>query len=341
MSRAPGEGGLGGPRRGRVLVGVDGSASALRAVDAAAREARLRGTGLSVVHAFVWPLLKVHLGPSPYGPATGGLRQQAQDVLDTAVARARATAPDIDVAGEVVTGEPLTVLATRARSAALVVVGSRGAGAFTGLLLGSVAVHLAAHADCPVLVVRGRERPNGPVLLAVDGSADSGAAVDFAFAEAAARGVELRAVHAWTPTSGPADLTPLFHGTEEIRGEERRVLDQALAAAGANRPELPVERRLVRGRPGPVLLAESADAQLLVMGARGRGGFAGLLLGSVSQAMLHHAECPVAVVREGTVEREGTAERQGTVERQGAAVREGAAMQEGVAVREGAAVRSG
>ncbi|MBP2586819.1 nucleotide-binding universal stress UspA family protein [Streptomyces sp. PvR006] len=158
VSRAPGIGGLGGPRRGRVLVGVDGSASALRAVDAAAREARLRGTGLSAVHAFVRPLLKVPLGPSPYGPPAGGLRQQAQDVLDTAVARARATAPDIDVAGEAVTGGPLTVPATRSRSAALVVVGSRGAGAFTGLLLGSVGVHPAAHADCPVLVVRGRER---------------------------------------------------------------------------------------------------------------------------------------------------------------------------------------
>ncbi|MFD4315519.1 universal stress protein [Streptomyces sp. NPDC058548] len=266
-------------------------------MEAAAREARLRGTGLSVVHAFIWPLLKVPLGPSPYGPPTGGLRQQAQDIVDTAVARARTTAPDIDVAGEIVAGEPLTVLATRSRSAALVVVGSRGVGAFTGLLLGSVAVHLAAHAACPVLVVRGRERPSGPVLLAIDGSADSDAAVDFAFAEAAARGAELRVVHAWTPATGPADLTPLFHGTEEIRYEEERVLDQAVAAAAASRPELPVERRLVRGRPGPVLLAESADAQLLVMGARGRGGFAGLLLGSVSQALLHHAECPVAVVR--------------------------------------------
>ncbi|QPK49839.1 universal stress protein [Streptomyces gardneri] len=292
-----GEDGRGGEARGVVLVGADGSDSALHAVETAAREARARGARLSVIHAFIWPLLKVPLGPSPYGPPDGGLRQQAQGIVDGAVAHARACAPGIEVTGEVLAGEPLTILAARSASAELVVVGSRGTGAFSGLVLGSVAVHLAAHAACPVLVVRGSGKPGGPVVLAVDGSRDSEAAVDFAFAAAAARGAELRAVHAWTPSSGPADLTPLFHGTEEIRGEEERVLAAALAGATARWPQVSVERRLVRGRPRPVLLEESAGAQLLVMGARGRGGFAGLLLGSVSQALLHHAECPVAVVR--------------------------------------------
>ncbi|MET9673159.1 universal stress protein [Streptomyces sp. NPDC006482] len=303
QGQAQGAGGGRGDGPGSVLVGVDGSESALRAVEAAAHEARVRGARLTVVHAFIWPLLKVSLDPSPYGPADGGLRRQAQEIVDTAVAHARASVPGVEVTGEVVTGEPLTVLATRSRSAGLVVVGSRGLGAFTGLLLGSVAVHLAAHAACPVLVVRGREKPAGPVLLAVDGSRDADAAVSFAFAEAADRGAELRAVHTWTPSSGPADPTPLFHGTEEIRSEEERVLAQALAGARERWPEVPVEWRLVRGRPRAVLLEESADARLLVMGARGRGGFAGLLLGSVGQALLHHAECPVAVVRDGSGER--------------------------------------
>ncbi|MEW1698317.1 universal stress protein [Streptomyces sp. NPDC091278] len=286
-----------GRDRGPVLVGVDGSASALHAVETAAGEARSRGARLAVVHAFTWPLLPVPLGPSPYGPPGGGLRQQAQEILDTAVVRARACAPDVEVTGEIIEGEPLTVLAARSRSAALVVVGSRGVGAFTGLLLGSVAVHLAAHAGCPVLVVRGREGPSGPVLLAVDGSPDSRAAVDFAFETARARGAEVLAVHAWAPRTGPGDLTPLFQGEEVIRDEEQRVLDQALAAAGERWPEVSVERRLVRGRTRSVLLAESAGAQVVVLGARGRGGFAGLLLGSVSQAMLHHAQSPVVVVR--------------------------------------------
>ncbi|MFI8325089.1 universal stress protein [Streptomyces sp. NPDC085529] len=280
-----------------VLVGTDGSPSALRAVEAAAREAGQRGLRLVVAHAFIWPLFRVDLEPSLYGPTESGLRRQAQIVLDTAVARARAVAPGTEVSGELISGEPLVVLATRARGADLVVVGSRGTGAFGAVMLGSVAVHLAAHAECPVLVVRGREEPEGPVVLAVDGSPDSDAAVDFAFAEARARGAELVAVHAWAPSSGPADLTPLFQSVEEVHAEAGRVLDAALARAAARHPETKAEPRLLRGSPREVLLGESEGAQLVVMGARGRGGFAGLLLGSVSQALLHHARCPVAVVR--------------------------------------------
>ncbi|MBD0708299.1 MULTISPECIES: universal stress protein [unclassified Streptomyces] len=304
-AHTPDEGGHGGAP-GPVLVGADGSESALRAVETAAREARARGTRLDVVHAFMWPLLRVPLGPSPYAPPGSGFREQAQQILDTAVARARACEPDVEVAGEIIEGEPLTVLATRSRSASLVVVASRGVGAFTGLLLGSVAVHLAAHAACPVLVVRGREQPTGPVLLAVDGSADSDAAVAFAFAEAEARGAGLLAVHAWLPRTGLGDLAPFFQGEEAIRDEEQRVLDKALTAAAARWPGVSFERRLVRGRTREVLLAESAEAQLVVVGARGRGGFAGLLLGSVSQAMLHHAQCPVVVLRGELAEPDAT-----------------------------------
>ncbi|MFF6885800.1 universal stress protein [Streptomyces sp. NPDC012421] len=280
-----------------VLVGTDGSPAALGAVETAAREAGQRGVRLVVAHAFIWPLFSVGLEPSLYGPTESGLRRQAQIVLDTAVARARAVAPGTEVSGELISGEPLVVLATRSRGAELVVVGSRGTGAFGALVVGSVAVHLAAHAECPVLVVRGREDPYGPVLLAVDGSPDSDAAVDFAFEEARARRAELVAVHAWTARSGPGDLTPLFHGAEEVHAEAGRVLDAALARAAERHPGTKAEARLLRGKPREVLLEESANAQLVVMGARGRGGFTGLLLGSVSQALLHHAHCPVAVVR--------------------------------------------
>ncbi|MFB7276754.1 universal stress protein [Streptomyces hydrogenans] len=282
-----------------VLVGTDGSPSSLEAVEAAAREADRWGARLVVAHAFIWPLFRVDLEPSVYGPTESGLRRQAQIVVDTAVARARAVAPGTEVSGELISGEPLVVLATRSKGAALVVVGSRGTGGFGGLVLGSVAVHLAAHAECPVLVVRGRGEPDGPVLLAVDGSPDSDAAVDFAFTEARVRGAGLVAVHAWTPRSGPGDLTGLFHSTEQVHEEAARVLDAALARAAGRHPDVKAEPRLVRGRPREVLLEGSENAQLVVMGARGRGGFAGLLLGSVSQALLHHARCPVAIVRDG------------------------------------------
>ncbi|GLF95007.1 universal stress protein [Streptomyces yaizuensis] len=287
---------------GPVVVGVDGSKSALTAVEVAAREARLRGVGLHVVHAFIWPAMHVDLGPSPTGPVGGGLLNAAERVLSDAVDRARETAPDIEVTRELVTGEPLTVLESQSRKASLVVVGSRGMGGFIGLLVGSTAVHLSAHGRCPVLVVRGDARDSGPVVVAVDGSPEADAAVGFAFAEASARGAELVAVHAWNTWTERGDDDPghpqnLVDGVDRLRAGEERLLAEALAGWQERYPDVTTRRRLVEGRIRPALIEETERAQLIVMGARGRGGFVGLLLGSVSQALLHHAHCPVAVVR--------------------------------------------
>ncbi|MER6913537.1 universal stress protein [Streptomyces sp. NPDC000594] len=287
---------------GPVVVGVDGSESALTAVEVAAREARLRGVGLHVVHAFIWPTMHVSLGPSPSGPREGGLRNAAERMLADGVARARETEPGVEVTGDLVTGEPLSVLEAQSRDASLVVVGSRGMGGFIGLLVGSTAVHLAAHGRCPVLVVRGDARASGPVVVAVDGSPESDAAVGFAFAEASARGAELVAVHAWNTWTERGDDDPghpqnLVDGLDRIRAGEERLLAEALAGWQDRHPDVTVHRRLVERRIRQALIAETENAQLIVMGARGRGGFTGLLLGSVSQALLHHAHCPVAVVR--------------------------------------------
>ncbi len=188
---------------GVVVVGVDGSASALAAVETAAREARRRGASLKVVHAFMWPAMHVPLGPSPLGPPEGGLRTMVERLLAEAVERAEATEPGLEVAGSVVTGEALTVLEGQSRAAELVVVGSRGMGGFVGLMVGSTAVHLAAHGKCPVLVVRGEVRTEGPVVVGVDGSAAGERALDFAFQEAELRGTTLVAVHAWTAWNAP------------------------------------------------------------------------------------------------------------------------------------------
>lgn len=286
---------------GPVVVGVDGSRSSLDAVAVAAREARLRGVGLRVVHAFLWPVANVPLGPSPVGPPEGGLRNMAERLVAEAVEHARTAEPGIEVAGDLVTGEPLTVLEKQSRDAALVVVGSRGLGGFTGLLLGSTAVHLSAHGRCPVLVVRGRPDPQGHVLLGVDGSPEGEAAVEFAFVEASLRGVDLVALRAWNnwtgPIGGPADPLPLVYDVEMLRDEEERTMAEALSGWQAKYPDVTVHRRLVQAYTRPALIEAAEEAQLLVVGARGRGGFAGLLLGSVSQAVLHHAPCPVAVVR--------------------------------------------
>ncbi|MBB1259375.1 universal stress protein [Streptomyces alkaliterrae] len=272
-----------------VVVGVDGSPASLEAVEVAAVEARLRGAVLRVVHAFVWPGMHVPTGPSLLGPAGGALREDVERVIGDAVRRAGDRAPDVEVTHAVVAGEPMAVLEAESREAALVVVGSRGMGRITGALVGSVAVHLAGNSRSPVLVVRGRARPEGPLLVAVDGSEESRAAVGFAASEAALRGGELLIVHVC------ADARP---GRSRAEGE--RVLAEALAVAGrTGGPEGGTTTRLLAGEVSRVLVGCGEDSQLLVMGARGRGGFAGLLLGSVSQDVLRHAACPVAVVQGG------------------------------------------
>jgi nucleotide-binding universal stress UspA family protein len=282
-----------------IVVGVDGSEIALHAVRAAAREAAYRHRPLRIVHAFIWPLMKVPLGPAPGAPAEGGLRNQAERCVAEAVAEAGKVAPEVAVSGAVVDGAATAVLLGEARDAALVVLGNRGLGGFAGLLLGSVAVQVSAHANCPVLVVRGESRADGPVVVGVDGSALSQEAVRFAFEEAAWRGAELVAVHAWlypTPV-GPGDILPLVYDLDAFRDEEERTLAEAVAGWSERYPEVTVRQLLVRGSPARALVEESRTAQLVVVGARGRGALGGLLLGSVSHAVLHHAHAPLAIVR--------------------------------------------
>ncbi|MFI0509857.1 universal stress protein [Streptomyces sp. WSLK1-5] len=287
---------------GLVVVGVDGSASSLAAVDVAAREARLREANLRVVHAFVWPATHVPLGAWPLGPPDGGIRNMVEHVVGEAVERARKAAPQVDVSHVVVTGEPLTVLEAQSRAAELVVVGSRGMGGFVGLLVGSTAVHLAAHGRCPVLVVREQPVAEGPIVLGVDGSPAGERAVDFAFEEAAFRRTGLVALHAWTTWNAtlppPQDPSlPYANQPGALAAEEERLLSEALAGHRERYPEVAVEHQVVHGGTREALIEAGRSAQLTVVGARGRGGFAGLLLGSVSQALLHHAHGPVAVVR--------------------------------------------
>ncbi|MFF5185885.1 universal stress protein [Streptomyces sp. NPDC000345] len=286
-----------------VIVGVDGSASSLAAVDVAAREAHLRGAALRIVHAFGHAPGHLPTGAPPWNPADHGLEPMVHGALVRAEERAQAVAPGIEITRSVAAGEALEVLEIESRSAALAVVGSRGVGSFAGLLLGSTAVQLAAHGHCPLMVVRGRPDPAGAVVLAVDGSPAGEAAVEFAFAEAALRKAPLVAVHVWNTWSerayeGPGDpLTAVVTDEEHLRAAEQHVLDEAVASWQEVFPEVAVERRLLRSRIRPALIDAGREAQLVVVGARGRGGFAGLLLGSVSQAVLHHAHCPVAVVR--------------------------------------------
>jgi nucleotide-binding universal stress UspA family protein len=281
-----------------IVVGVDGSEQSRLAIDLAVREARLLDHPLRLVHAFVWPTLGVYVGPSPEGPPDGGLAADADRLLAEAVAHATAAAPELTVTGEVVTGAVAPVLLDEARRAWLVVLGNRGLGGFAGLLVGSVAVQVAAHIQRPLLVARGKLRQTGPVVVGVDGPA-SVDAVEFAFREAAAREAELIALHAWhgqVPARTEEEL-PLIYHISDVKATLARDLARSLEQVRARYPAVPVREEVRYGRVSRTVVDASYDAQLMVVGARGRGGFTGMLLGSVSQALLHHADCPVAVVR--------------------------------------------
>jgi nucleotide-binding universal stress UspA family protein len=284
-----------------IVVGVDGSEVSLDAVEWAAAEAVAQHRRLRVVHAFIWPLLRVPVGPSKYGPPDAGLRAQAQRILDEALLRARQSAPGIDVSGAMPVGAPVPVLLSEIEQAPLVVLGSRGLGGFSGLLIGSTGVQVAAHASCPVIVVRpvSAAPPNSltadQVVVGVDGSSLSVEALEFGFAEAVRLGVGVVAVHvaaSHVPGVGSVDVLTGEHALEQAR-----LLAESLAGWQEKYPDMPIRRVLLCGHAGRALIEASQGARLLVVGSRGLGGFRGLLLGSVSHAVLHHAHCPVAVVR--------------------------------------------
>jgi nucleotide-binding universal stress UspA family protein len=284
-----------------VVVGVDGSERALQAVRWAAAEAVRRNLPLRLVSAYTWPAGGLVGDPGLGVDYRHVVRGIADEQLVTAAREATAVAPDLEVERVPVEGFPAPVLQAQSIDAALVVLGDRGLGGFTGLLIGSVAVALAAHATCPVVVVRGPEADpkaarSEPVVVGVDGSPAGEAAVPFAFEAASLHGVPLVAVHTWRDLLVDATMAPLLD-FDAIAAEEAEVLAERLAGWSATYPDVAVRRAVLRDRPAHALVEQSAAAQLLVVGSRGRGGLAGMLLGSVSQAVLHHAHCPVAVVR--------------------------------------------
>lgn len=282
-----------------VVVGIDGSPAALAAVEIAAAEAALRRRPLRIVHAFVWPTISTAYPPAALGTSLPVFRDRAEVFVADAVQLAEKVAPEVAVTGEVQDGPAVPVLLDESRRAHLVVLGDRGLGGFAGLILGSVAVQMATHGRCPVLVVRGERRSGGPVVVGVDGSRTSARAFAFAVEEAALRGTDVLAVHTWQmpAVAGPAEVMPLVYDVALVEDEERRVLGEAVAGVAERYPDVVVRQEVVRGAAGRALVERSRGAQLVVVGDRGHGGFIGLLLGSVSQHLIHHAGCPVAVVR--------------------------------------------
>lgn len=287
-----------------VVVGVDGSDSALHATRWAAREAQRRAAPLLLVHV-------CHLQPvrhprqiSPPADFQAAVLEQGRHWLTEASVAARRVAPGLPVVTDLRSGTVADVLVAESRTARLMVLGSRGLGGFTSLLVGSVAVALSAHAHCPVVVTHAAGRDGvppsaGAVVVGVDGSELSDAALEFAFEAAAAREVPLVAVHTWLDVNA-AGAWAVLPGTIDwdwVQQEEEKLLAERLAPWREKFPDVDVRPLVVRDRPDRALLEHAAGAQLLVVGSRGRGAFAGVGFGSVSQTLIHHAECPVAIAR--------------------------------------------
>jgi nucleotide-binding universal stress UspA family protein len=282
-----------------ILVGYDGSEGAKAALRWAVDEAARIGAPVELLYAFEWQAVAGPIGPGPSSWPDRAAREHATSMVAAGVADAIKIHPELSVTSSVVMGSAAATLENRSREARLVVLGNRGHGGFYGLLIGSTSVTVAAHAHCPVLVVRGDEPADAsaPIVVGTDGSDCSLLALEYAFAQAAARGAALRVVHAYALPSSrwrpPAEFEP-----EEITVAEQSALEQMLTGWRDKYPTVPVTVEVVADTPGRVMVDASQGARLVVVGSRGRGGFTGLLLGSVGGQLIHHAHCPVIVVRE-------------------------------------------
>ncbi|MEU4839738.1 universal stress protein [Nocardia testacea] len=279
-----------------VVVGVDGSAASFAAVRWAARTAAGHGDPLHLLYAVGAPL--------DFGPGLGvvafdnqALRADGEAVCASAAKIAREVAGDLEITTVVVDPDPAPTLIERSRAARLVVVGTNGRSAIGRGLLGSVSTSLARHAHCPVAVIpqsygEHRERSGAPVVVGVDGSPHNADAVDIAFDEASRRGTGLVAVTTWSE---------FFRYLSRPEMQERAGALQAESLAGHTDryPDVPVTRVVVEDRPARRLLREAEGAQLVVVGSHGGGGFAGMSLGSTSQAVLHGVSIPLIIVRPG------------------------------------------
>lgn len=291
------------PTRTTIVVGVDGSMSALHAALWAADEAAQRHHPLRLVYANNEFAFGTTGGLAPPQSFFDAMQAAGFQLLADAESAIREVHPGLDISVDLQTAAPVPSLLAQTQDALLLVMGSRGTGGFRGILVGSTAVALVAHGDCPVAVIRAAtaDAPppaEGPVVVGVDGSPTSDAAIGTAFEEASWRGAELVAVHAWLEYTSDHVLSQgLDEGWEQAEQTERELLAQRLAGWQEKYPDVDVRRVVQQGRPVERLLEYAVGAQLVVVGSRGNGGFAGMLLGSTSQALIRHATCPLLVVR--------------------------------------------
>ncbi|GAS93591.1 universal stress protein [Mycolicibacterium canariasense] len=282
-----------------ILVAVDGSPASEAAVTWAARESALRQTPVTLLHVIAplivtWPITTAQLEIAEWQD------DNSRQVLEQAQKIFHAAAGDADVPPVRTESVPSPVIPTLyevSKDAMMMVVGNRGTGAHRHLPIGSVGAGLLHHAHCPVVVVRAGVDTDttAPVLVGVDGSPASEAAIRLAFEEASLRGVDLVAMHAWSDTAVFPAVEMDWHLYEE---QAHETLAERLAGWQEQYPDVDVQRRLPCDRPAHWLVTESRTAQMVIVGNRGRGGFSGMLLGSVSSTVAQLSSVPVIVVRE-------------------------------------------
>jgi nucleotide-binding universal stress UspA family protein len=292
-----------------VVVGVDVAQNNWPAIRTGAWEAQQRGASLVLAHGYAEVITFAAFGAQPYFPPGLDPAAEATEAVLRLADKARDQFPALSVHTRVWAGSGAGGLVDESKSAELLVVGARGSGGFAGVTIGSTAAQVAAHAGCPVIVVRPPlgdtdEEPAvphpGPVVVGVDGSPGADAALRFAFDQASMRGVPLVAVNSWWMLPRK-NLGPVYPGTyddqEKATAEARRLLAEAVAGWSADYPDVVLEQRSVHDmNPSVALIDASRKAGLVVVGSRGRGGFVGLLLGSVGRDLVGNAHCPVAVV---------------------------------------------
>lgn len=290
-----------------ILVGYDGSDASGRAVRWAAAEAVRRGRPLTVLHAVDTWGIEIDHGVAPddwsrRAMAAGGA------VADQGAGLAADAAEGVNVRRMLGDGPPARLLVEQSRDAELVVVGNRGRGALASAWFGSVSLAVATHADCPTVVVgseaAGPLGPGHPVVVGVDGSPAAVEALDAAAALADGSGSSLRVVSVWDPLVeqgwGPLRAGAVAGGSygidEALRTGARKATADAEARVRQTHPGLPVTTVVAEGVAAQALADAAADAGVIVVGSRGHGAFAGLVLGSVSHGVVHRARCPVMIV---------------------------------------------
>lgn len=277
-----------------VLAGYDGSPGSERALRWAAEAASARRLPLHICHTWHWPYTILPTGSEAMEMA----RETGRHVLDHGVAVARSTAPRVEVVARLAAGPASAILIDESENAVMAVVGAHGAGGFEGLGAGSTAVQLAAYGACPVVAVRGVPAADRPVVVGVDGSPASDAALAFAFEEAALRHRPLTAIFAcWEPEAIASAEMGILSDPDQLRKMGATLLERTVCPWREKYPYVEAETRLLMRTPRHALLEAAADAGLVVVGDRGLGDVTALRLGAVSYALLAYASCSVAVVR--------------------------------------------